>query len=454
MVHPGVLPRRVIEELEDVAGPHRVVTDPDLLIGSLVDWTGRWEGSSPMMLRPRLTSEVAGHLGVLNHHGVPVQFQGGNTGMVGGSVPMGGEVLVSLRDVAGIEEVDERSGQMVVAAGTTLAEVQQKALQSGWRYPVDLGARDTATIGGTVATNAGGVHVLRDGMTRAQVLGLEAVLADGRIMESLRGLDKDNTGYHLPSLFTGSEGTLGAITRVRLRLLPPHDEEAVAMLGFAGLDAAIEAVGQLRRHFDVQAIEIMLEDVLELVVDHLGVSLPLSRAWPVVLLVEAAGTAGVVDRLASVVHDGSDPDEVVVASDRAGRQRLWAHRDAHSVAISTLGVPTKLDVTVPQGRVAAFIGEVREAVVADGASQAWIFGHAGDGNLHVNLTGPEPAGLADHILHLAVDAGGSVSAEHGIGRDKVDWLGACRGPGELQVFRMVKDALDPAGRLNPGVLFG
>ena len=149
-----------------------------------------------------------------------------------------------------------------------------------------------------------------------------------------------------------------------------------------------------------------------------------------------------------------DPAEVVVASDRAGRHRLWAHRDAHSVAISTLGVPTKLDVTVPQGRVAAFIGEVREAAVTDGASQAWIFGHAGDGNLHVNLTGPEPAGLADRILHLVVDAGGSVSAEHGIGRDKVDWLGACRGPGELQVFRMVKDALDPAGRLNPGVLFG
>jgi FAD/FMN-containing dehydrogenase len=461
----GRVPGRATPSLPLLADPAvagLTVTDPDILAGHVRDWTGRHVGSSPAMLRPSTVAEVAACVAACHRTATAVVPQGGNTGLVAGATPLGGEVLLHLGRLAGVEDADADAGTLVVRSGTTLADVQAAARAIGWEYGVDLAARDSATIGGTVATNAGGLHVVRHGDTRAQLLGVEAVLADGTLVGDLRGLRKDNTGYHLPGLLAGSEGTLAVVTRVALRLVTPVQDRAVALIALDDVASAVRAAGALRRSLpDLSAVELLLADGLALVQRTHGLAPPFADPSPAVLLVEVAGAPGVVDRLGAAVEGIDGVGDAVVAADPARRAALWRYREVQTEAIARVGVAHKLDVTLPAARLAAFAESVRADVLGRWPDAAvWLFGHAGDGNVHVNVTGvPAPVdgedgvdGVDDLVLRRVAAMGGSISAEHGIGRAKVRWLHLNRTPSELAAMRRLKLALDPLGILNPGAL--
>jgi FAD/FMN-containing dehydrogenase len=451
----------LVSSLADIVGPTHVLTDPELTASYETDWTGRFAGRAAAVVRPGSTEEVAAVMAVLHAAGRPVVPQGGNTGLVGGGGPLHGEVVVSLRRLAGIDGVDVAAGQVTVGAGATLAAVDSAAAGAGLAFGVDLAARDSATVGGMVATNAGGLRMLRYGGMRAQTAGVEAVLADGRVLSHLGGLAKDNTGYDLAGLLAGSEGTLAVVTRVRLRLVPRLEHRTTGLLAFADADAALDALVTLRRRLpgSLETVELFLADGVALVCDHLGLTPPFGRLDPVYLLVEVAGTHDPTEELAEAVVDGVGDRALdgAVESEPAGRARLWRYREAHTEAISAAGVPVKLDVTLPFGELARFLVAVCAAVdrAAPGA-RCVLFGHAGDGNVHVNVLGAEAGGRAaeveDAVLRLVARLGGSISAEHGIGTAKRSWLHLNRSPAEIDAFRSIKRALDPSGILNPHVL--
>lgn len=442
----------------EAVGAAHVLEDPSVTASYAVDWTGRFRGGTPLVVRPASTGEVAAVLDAARELGVAVVAQGGNTGLVGGGVPLDGEAVVSLRRLDGIEEVDRDAGQLTAGAGVTIEGVQAAAAAAGWAYGVDWAARATATVGGSVATNAGGVRVLRHGDTRAQVLGVEAVLGDASTISHLGGLVKDNTGYDLSGLLCGSEGTLGVVTAARLRLVAAMPERVVAVLALRGVADAEPVVGALRRALaSLEAAELMLADGLALVAAHLGGRAPLA-GHPAVVLVECADRVDPTPALAAVVGDLDGVVDAAVAgpADPVRRAGLWRWREAHTEAVNTLGPPVKLDVTVPGGTVAAFCTEVRSRVtVVAPAAACWLFGHVADGNVHVNVTGAAPGdevAVADAVLGLVAALGGSISAEHGIGTAKRAHLHLSRSPAEIAAMRAVKAALDPTGILNPGVL--
>ena len=447
--------------LADVVGARHVLTDPELCVSYETDWTGRFAGRAAAVVRPGSSAEVAAVLAVLHEAGRPVVPQGGNTGLVGGGVPLHGEVVLSLRRLSAIDPVDTAAGQVTAGAGATPASVDAVAADAGLAFGVDLAARDSATVGGMAATNAGGLRMLRYGGMRAQTAGVEAVLADGRVLSHLGGLAKDNTGYDLAGLLAGSEGTLAVITRLRLRLVPRLEHRTTGLLAFADADAALEALVALRRRLpgSLEAAELFLAGGVSLVCDHLGISPPFGRLDPVYLLVEVAGTHDPTEELAEAVVDGLGDRSLdgAVEAEPAGRARLWRYREAHTEAINAAGVPVKLDVTLPFGELAGFLTAVCGAVdrAATGA-RCVLFGHAGDGNVHVNVLGAEGAGRAaaveDAVLRLVARLGGSISSEHGIGAAKRPWLHLNRSPAEIDAFRAIKRALDPDGILNPHVL--
>jgi FAD/FMN-containing dehydrogenase len=445
--------------LRDIVGDAHCLTDPALRASYETDWTRRFHGEALAVVRPLTTDEVARVLAACADAGVGVVPQGGNTGLVGGSVPRGGEVVLSLLRLNEIVEVDPGAGEVTVGAGATLAAVQAAARAAGWEVGVDLGARDSATIGGMVATNAGGVNVVRHGSMRSRLLGFEAVRADGTVLRRLPGMPKDNTGYDLGALLAGSEGTLAVITAVRLRLVPPLRQRAVSVIGFASARAALAAASELRRTLaSVLALELFTDAGLELVMRHASAAPPFAARTPFYLLVEVASddadpSDGLFAALAALELDDSS---VAVAVDPAGRHRLWQLRERHTEAINAEGVPHKLDVSVPADRYAELV-EGAPTVVAAAApgARAIVYGHVGDGNLHVNVLGPSPEdeGADDAVLELVLELGGSVSAEHGIGVAKVRWLVRDRGPEAVAAMRAIKDAWDPAGIMNPGVMF-
>ena len=451
--HGELLPRLVA-----VVGERHLVTDPDVTAGSCVDWTGRFRGFTPAVVQPGSVDEVAAVVALCNEHRVAVVPQGGNTGLVGGGVPLDGEVVLSLRRLCQVGPVDLDAGQVTAGAGAPLGDVQRVAAAAGWAYGVDFASRDSATVGGSIATNAGGTRVLRYGDTRAQVLGVEAVLGDGSVVSHLGGLVKDNTGYHLPSLLCGSEGTLAVVTAARLRLVPPAAQRVTALLAFGGVAAAVHAGGLLRRSIaSLEALELFLDTGMGLVCDTLSLPRPFAGLHAAYLLVEAAGPTDPLDELSDVVGSMDPVADVAVASDSGRRAQLWRYREGLTDAINTLGPPHKLDVTLPSGQLAAFLDEVPAVVAAvPGAAGArtWLFGHLGDGNVHVNVTGlaPDDERVDAAVLHLVAGMNGSISAEHGIGRAKRRWLTLSRSDAEIAAFRAVKHALDPAGILNPNVL--
>jgi FAD/FMN-containing dehydrogenase len=447
---------RLLAWLRAVVGERNVLTDADVVAPYVVDWTGRFRGTTPAVVRPGTVDEVAAVVAACDESGATVVPQGGNTGLVGGGVPLHNEIVLSMQRLRDLGPVDQRAGQVTAQAGVTLGALQSHARAAGWEYGVDLGARDSATVGGTIATNAGGVHVIRHGATRRQLLGYEAVLADGRVLRRLDGLEKDNTGYDLGALLCGSEGTLAVVTAARLRLVPKAEHVVVALLAFDAVDDALDAVGHLRRCVDtVDAIEFFLASGVDLVTATYDIAPPFASGHHAFVLVEAAASTDPTETLATAVDECPRVADVAVATEPAQRAHLWRYREAHTEAINTLGAPHKLDVTLPADALADFVARVPATVeaVVPGA-RTWLFGHAGDGNIHVNVTGvaPDDERVTGAVLRLVADLHGSISAEHGIGTAKRAWVHLTRSAEELGVFRAIKHALDPRGTLNPNVL--
>ncbi|MDQ3463211.1 MAG: FAD-binding oxidoreductase [Actinomycetota bacterium] len=446
----------VVSALRAVVGPEHVLTDAEVRASYEVDWTGRFRGRTPAVVRPADTTQVAGVLAVCTEHGAAVVPQGGNTGLVGGSVPRGGEIVLSVRRLSGLGPVDSLSGQVTVGAGATLSAVRSHAQPAGLDVGVDFAARDSATLGGMVATNAGGGQVLRYGGMRRQVAGLEAVLAAGSVLRRMSGLVKDNVGYDLPGLLTGSEGTLAVITAVRLRLVSPDRFRTVALLGLPAADALARVVAHARAALPgLISAEFFLDDGLRLVRDHRRLPAPLPAQYPAYLLLEAGGAADLVDVMGDVLGGSADVADAAVASDPSGRAALWSYREGHAEAINALGIPTKLDVSVSQDALAPLLAQL-PALVSTVAPTARtvLFGHAAEANVHVNVVGAaDPAAVEEEVLRLVAAHGGSISAEHGVGAAKVRWTSLSRTSEDLAAMRAVKRALDPAGLLNPGVLF-
>ena len=439
-------------ELSGVVGATHVITDPAVMEPYLVDWTRRYRGEARCVVRPGSTEEVASVLRMCSAAGVPVVVQGGNTGLVGGAIPGEGlPVVLSTRRLEWVGEVDPRSGQLSAGAGATLGAVQRAAASAGWVYGVDLAGRDSATIGGTVATNAGGIHVVAFGMTRAQVVGIEAVLADGTVLSHLSGLLKDNTGLDLGALLCGSEGTLAVITAVRVRLHRPVGATTVALIESPSYADAVDLVQTaVVPGARVIGAEVVDDTGMRLVEGVIGQPYPLAERHPLVVLLEVAdggtgeGFIGLEDR------------DVVVGIDAGERARLWRYREAQADAFATLGVLHKLDVSVPLSALPACAEELCGVLDADaGVTEFGIFGHIGDGNLHVEFAGPDADDyrMDRVVLECVARYGGSVSAEHGIGRAKAEYLELSRSSAEIQAMRAIKTAWDPHGILNPGVLF-
>jgi FAD/FMN-containing dehydrogenase len=428
-----------------------IVGGPHVLTGAARyerDVTGRYGGPAAAVVRPGSTAEVAAVLTVCSARGAAVVPQGGNTGLVGGGVPRGGEIVLSLARLVEIGPVDALARQVTVGAGVTPAALTDALRGTGLALGVDFAARDAATIGGMAATDAGGAQVLRHGTMRARVAGLEAVLADGRVLRRLSGLVKDNAGYDVPALLVGSEGTLGVITAVRLGLVEAPARLVTAMLGTGSMAEAVELVGRARRSLPgLQAAEVLDDAGIALVRAHLRLPHPLAEAHPIYVLLE---TADDVEVLADAVGDA---DDVAVADDTARREALWRYREGLNAAVNAAGVPHKLDVSVPIPAMAAFAATASEAVAALGGRPI-LWGHLGDGNLHVNALGlgPDDERVDEVVLALVAEHGGSISAEHGVGVAKRRFLGLTRTPEEVAAMAALKRALDPAGILNPGVI--
>lgn len=447
-----------ISALQAAVGPEQfLVAGPDDDLASYTtDWTGRFVGVGSIVVRPGSHEEVVAVVDICRRHKRPLVPQGGNTGLVGGSVPLEGEAVISLTRLKDIGEIDHVSRQITVGAGVTLADVQEAAAKVGLRYPVDFGARGSATVGGMIATNAGGIGVLRFGSTRHQVRGLTAVLGDGNSVHHMGGLIKDNTGYDLVSLLCGSEGTLGIVTAARLQLVPAVESITTVLVGCTDVSSAVAMVSHLtNRSSEIEAAELMLWSGIELVGTTLYLQPPFTAE--AFVLVDIAETGTRLETLLELISLSTGVLNTAVASDTASRQRLWRWRDEHTPAISTLGSPIKFDVTIPQSHLAEFIEAVTEQMNENFRNIGlYIFGHVADGNLHVNLSGADLGdveALEEFVLGMVSERGGSISAEHGIGTAKKNYLHLSRSPGDIAVMRSIKRALDPDGIMNPNVLF-
>jgi FAD/FMN-containing dehydrogenase len=445
----------LLEALVAAVGERDVLADDDVRAPFETDWTGRFAGRARAVVRPASAAEVSAVLAACGDHGAAVVPQGGNTGMVGAGVPRGGEVVLSLARLRELGDVDTATAQVDAGAGVTLATLQVHARAAGLDAGVDFGGRDGATVGGMVATDAGGIHALRHGTVRARVAGLQAVLADGSVLDRRAGLLKDNAGYDLPALLVGSEGTLGVITSVRWRLVPFLPARVAALVPLGSLAAAAELFGRVRPRLpSLHAAEFFIDDGLQLVLDHLGVAPPLPGRSPVYVLLECAALADPTAELAAAL-EAAGVDDAAIADESTERRRLWSLREGHTEAINAAGVPHKLDIGVPLARLAEF-GEraVAEAHRVAPGARVILFGHLGDDNVHVNMLGlaPDDEAADAAILRLAAECGGTISAEHGVGIAKAHWLHLTRSPADLRAMAAVKRALDPEGLLNPGAV--
>jgi FAD/FMN-containing dehydrogenase len=383
--------------------------------------------------------------------------QGGNTGLVGGSVPAGGDVLLSLTRLTSLGAEDPSSSQVTAGAGVTLSALQGVAREAGFDFGVDLAARDSATVGGLIATNAGGIRVVRYGSMRQQLLGITAVLADGSVISRMAGLEKDGTGYDLLGLLAGSEGTLAVITEARLRLVPRYRARAVALLAMSSTAAAVAVLPGLRAALpSLAAAELFYAPGLALVRKHGGLPAPFPEEHEAYLLVECADLTDPTAQLVGAVEDAEGLVDARIADDAAGQRALWAYRETHTESISAEGVPLKLDVSVPVASLPALVDQLGPTIAAVcPAARPIVFGHVNEGNLHVNVldTGSAAEEVSDAVLRLVASYSGSISSEHGVGRAKVPWLALSRSTTEIDAMRAIKTALDPTGLLNPGVLF-
>jgi len=421
----------VLTALREVVGKSHVLTEPDMVAGYVHDWTGRWTGHCAAVVRPGSVAEVQDVVTICREAGVAVVPQGGNTGLVGGSVPHHGEVVLSLRRLDRLEPIDPASRSVTVGAGMTIGSLQEHARAAGLAYGVDLASRDSATVGGTIATNAGGTHVVSNGDTGRQVMGLEVVMADGTRLSRLDRMPKEGLGPDPLHLMIGSEGSLGVITSARLRLLPREARDLMVVL--VAVQTLSEGLGFLGP--EVRAIEFFDETCLEAVIEHRGLPRPLPVESPFYVLIESGDTPNIPDVADAVV----DP-------------RLWVYRESITETISALGLPVKLDVAVPLDRVDEFSTAVKEL---DLEGQVYLYGHLAEGNFHVNVVGNrDPEAVVDRVLGLVVGLGGVIASEHGVGVAKADWWRRTTESSLLAFHRRVKEALDPHRIMNPGVFWG
>jgi FAD/FMN-containing dehydrogenase len=445
----------ILEQLRKAVGEQNVLVG-DLVAGYDRDWTGAWRGDPLAVVRPASTDQVAAVVTACSQAGVPLVPQGGNTGLVGAASPSDGEVVLSTTRLHAVGVPDPATGSIEAEAGASLEAVQSAARSAGLELGVDLASRGTATIGGVLATNAGGARVLRHGTTRAQVLGLEAVLADGSVLTRMNGLPKDNTGYDLVQLLVGSEGTLGVLTRALLRLSPRPAARAAALLALEDAASAVAVARVLRAVPGLDALEFYTAAGLELVLATGRARTPFAEAAPVHVLAEAVGPDAEVlsEALAEALEELPGLQDAALATSETDRGRLWALRESHTEVLAPLE-PVKLDVAVPLAVLASFLERLPEVVarVAPGVTPV-PFGHLAEGNVHVNLPGARPfdvdGAVTDAVLGLVASYSGSISAEHGIGRAKRRWLHLGRSAADVAAMRAVKQALDPAGLLSPG----
>ncbi|MFC3068562.1 FAD-binding oxidoreductase [Phenylobacterium soli] len=474
MTAPVPAPRMsgdVISRLKAVLGEGGWSQDPAKLAPKLLEWRDRWTGTTPFLALPKTTEQVAAVVGVCFEAGVAITPQGGNTGLVGGQIPQG-EILLSTERLNAIRDLDAFDDVIVAEAGVTLAEVHEAAAAQRRRFPLGLASEGSATVGGVISTNAGGTQVLRYGMARSLVLGLEAVLPTGEVWNGLKRLRKDNTGYDLKQLLIGAEGTLGVVTAAALKLYPQMASRAVAFIGVGSPEDAIRLLARAKEETggDVEAFELMGRLGIEFALRNIaGTRDPLAERHPWYVLAEfASGEAGsaqsAMERfLASGLGDGLIRD-AVVAQTEAQAKALWAIRENQSPAQKPEGATWKHDVSVPVSQVATFLDRATAAMlqIAPGARIA-AFGHVGDGNIHYDVLRPDGGSDAEHsakrdegsrIVHdLVVSLGGSISAEHGLGAMKTAEALRYKSPVEVQAMRAIRLALDPKRIMNPRVLF-
>ena len=470
---PGIGPPAsdLLAAIKAAVGPQGWTDEPEAMAPQLTDQRGRYHGRAALLVRPDSTAAVAEVVRLCAGAGVPIVPQGGNTGLVGGATPSdsGGEILLCLSRLNRIRAIDPLNYTMTVEAGCILQQVQEAAAAAGRLLPLSLGAEGSCQIGGNLSTNAGGIAVLRYGNARELVLGLEVVLPDGRVWDGLRALRKDNTGYDLKQLFIGAEGTLGIITAAVLKLFPKPHERITAFTALSDLPATLDLLARCRAASGdaITSFELIPRIGIELALRHVaGTVDPLRHPAPHYLLIELTATmpdsglrAALEQTLAAALEDGLILDATIAESGEQAR-RLWHLREAIVQAQRFEGGGIKHDISVPISRIPDFVDRATEAMEqALPGIRPVVFGHLGDGNLHFNLcrpTGMDPdAFLARRpeltpIVHdIAASLGGSISAEHGLGRLKRDEIARYKSAVELDLMRSLKTALDPRGIMNP-----
>ena len=465
------VPADVLSRLKAVLGEGGWSQDPERLAPKLVEWRDRWHGNTPFLALPKTPQDVAAVIGICAQAGVPITPQGGNTGLVGGQIPLG-EILLSTERLRTIRDIDAIDDVIVAEAGVTLSAVHEAALEKGRRFPLDLASEGTATIGGVVSTNAGGTAVLRYGNTRDLVLGLEAVLPNGEIWNGLKRLRKDNTGYDLKQLLIGAEGTLGVVTAASLKLFPVLVSRATAIVAVDTPQAASQLLVRAKDEAGgaVEAFELMGRRGIEFVLKNIaGQRDPLSELHPWYVLIElasgepsAAETA--MERLLTKALDDGLIRDAAVAQTKAQAQAFWSIRENQSPGQKPEGATWKHDVSVPVSRVAEFLDQAtaRMEALVPGA-RVTAFGHMGDGNIHYDVIRPDGGDDAVHsalradgsrIVHdIVASMGGSISAEHGLGSMKTQEARRYKSPVEVAALSAIRQSLDPKRIMNPRVLF-
>jgi FAD/FMN-containing dehydrogenase len=445
----------VLSQVSSLVGPRYVSTDPDVLAARSVDHTGRYRGRASALVRPGSADEIAQVLRVCRDAGAHITIQGGRTSLVAGTVPEHDDVLLSTERLCAISDVDVGERRIEVGAGATLAAVQGAATAAGLVFGVDLAARDTATVGGMASTNAGGLRTVRYGNMGDQVIGLDVALPDGSVVRRHSHVRADNTGYDLPALFVGAEGTLGVITALHLRLHPNPSHRVTAVCGFDDLDTLVDASRRFRDLEGIAALELIDGRASALTGEHLGVAAPVDGDW--LLLVELASDHDQTERLADALDGVQMRGEPAVGIDLAAQQRLWRVRESLVEVLGVYGPPLKFDVSLPLSAVAAFARDADELLHRHTPDAVRVlFGHIGEGNLHLNALrcGPEAErDLYAAMMDLIAGSGGNVSSEHGVGSRKRRYIGMSRQPADIAAMRTVKTAFDPTGYLNAAVLF-
>lgn len=450
--------QQTLEQLRHALGEIAVVTGADISQRHYSDWTGHAPACPAALLLPRTTEQVASALRICNDAGQSVVPQGGMTGLAGGAVPGETDIALSLERLRGIEEIDPAAATITVWAGTTLEEIQRAALEAGFVFPLDLGARGSCQIGGNIATNAGGNAVVRYGMTRDLVLGLEVVLADGRVLNLLNKMIKNNCGYDLKQCFIGSEGTLGIITRAVLKLAPRPGETTTLLCALPDYASAVSLLRRVQRGVGApQAYELMWQDFFKLGVSWLeNPTAPLPLTYPLYVLLECASPRELLEQTLEEAFAAGEVVDAVMASSQTQARTLWKIREATGEFPLRMS-PLNFDVSLPIGLIGDFAERCRERL-----EQRWpgnhsvYFGHIGDSNLHLtvdcaSLPTPAPILEVEELVYGAVgELGGSISAEHGIGLLKRDFLHQSVSFEARQTMQQLKDCFDPKGILNPG----